>query len=273
MTINWQRLWLIRAIFVSASSGLMAGAMAVMIAFFRFGDFGGDRRLIFAMLFGAFAILLLAASMTYAMEFVGSSWVVRLDESGLLDRRISSAPVEWRDIGVVVPVRHGRQLMLTLGIAEPRSVALPRSPLWRVNRLAARMLGNPELSVRVTGLSTDLFTIMQAIEDHRAGVGDTLAALQQWDMVRVKDDYEDPELRGRIGHVISVGAEVPGETGRMICAMIDGDDHMAILKESDVTALNRKDEEARREHEEWMRSGRSLTVQVDPGTGYGHLKD
>lgn len=164
MIVYWRRRWLARAIGIAAAVGMMTLAMAVAIAGYGFGDFGGDRRAILAAMFAAFALLLTAAAITYLVELVRFRWIVRLDDAGLHDRRLSRAAVPWRDIRAAVPVRHGMQWMLALDIADPRGVALPRNPLWQVNRLAARILGNPEMSVRITGLDTDLFAMMQAIE-------------------------------------------------------------------------------------------------------------
>lgn len=271
MIVHWQRRWLRRAIIVSAAFGLLAATIAVVVAAYGFGDFGDDRRAIFTAMFGAFAVLLLWAAATYATELIRSDWVVCLDDAGLLDRRLSRVPLPWHDIGGLVPVQHGMQLMLALGVADPRSVPMPRNPLWRINRLAARMLGNPELSVRITGLDIDLFAMMHAIDDRRAAVGGCERhPLEQWDVVRAADDCEDAQYRGRTGHVLSTGGNAAERT---ICVMFDGADRMAILKEGDLSSLGRKDDMARHVHEEWVRSGRSITVQVDPVTGHGRLKD
>ncbi len=165
---GWRRAWLLKACSGSLIVASIAAMMAIAIAWQGFGDFGLDRRIIFAAAFVAFAVLLLATAATYVLEALRPRWVVSVGDAGLHDRRVSCLPIRWEVIRAVVPVQHGMQLLLALDVETPRTVPLSTNPVWRLNRLASRLLGNPELTVRVTGLDADLFAVMHAIEARRA---------------------------------------------------------------------------------------------------------
>lgn len=161
-----RRAWLAKAIAGATIGGLASGAMALAVALRGFGEFGPAHRVIFAALFLAFGLLLLAAAATYLVELVGGRPIVRVGAAGLEDRRISAEPIAWGRIRGVLPVQKGMQLVLVLDVTDP--VVPPRNPLWRLARWSARRLGSPELAVRVTGLDADLFAVTAAIDAWRA---------------------------------------------------------------------------------------------------------
>lgn len=163
-----RRAWLAKAIAGGAAGGLASGAMGLAVALRGFGDFGPARRVIFAGLFLAFCLLLLAAAATYLAELIGGRPIVRMGPAGLEDRRVSAQPIAWGGIRGVLPVHKGMQLVLVLDVADPGLVAPPRNPLWRLARWSARRLCSPELVVRVTGLDADLFAVTAAIDAGRA---------------------------------------------------------------------------------------------------------
>ncbi|MES2496523.1 MAG: hypothetical protein V4618_10430 [Pseudomonadota bacterium] len=153
--------------------GAVAGAavttgFAYAIALQGFGDFALDRRIIFVALFTTFALLLGGVAITYAIEVLGPSPVLTLSDQGMFDRRVSRQPVPWRLIRGVAPIQHGMSLMLALDVTEPQRISPPVNPVWRINRRAARLLGNPELTLRLNGLDIDLFALLRAIEEHQA---------------------------------------------------------------------------------------------------------
>ena len=164
---GWDRRWTARA---AVTSLLMAGAItwfAHAIAFKGFGALSGEGRVLLALTFAAFGLLFFAASTTYVLASRDRAPVVVVDPAGVLDRRLSRAPIPWAWIGSVTPLQHGSQLMLTLNVKAPKAQPLPRNPLWIVNRLAARISGAPELAVKLTGLGADLPLLLAEVTRRR----------------------------------------------------------------------------------------------------------
>lgn len=166
---GWRRAWLVKAMATGTVGAAGSGAMGVAILTQGFGDFAPDRRVIFALTFLAFAVLFAGMAVSYLGELLRPRAIVRIDESGLVDRRLSRQPIPWSAIRGVLPVQNGMQLMLALDVADPRAISSPGNPLWRLTRRCARLLGYPELVVRVTGLDADLFAVVSAMDVHRAG--------------------------------------------------------------------------------------------------------
>ena len=165
--IGWNRIWTRRATLGSLVASAAISWFAYAIAFDGFGDLSGEGRIILSLTFAAFGALFLAASVTYGLASYDLGSVVTIDASGVLDRRLSSAPIPWERIGSVTPLQHGGQLMLTLNVKDPRAQRLPRNPLWIVNRLAARIGGQPELAIKLTGLDTDLPLLLAEVTRRR----------------------------------------------------------------------------------------------------------
>jgi hypothetical protein len=55
-------------------------------------------------------------------------------------------------------------MILMLQVTAPGRFRLSRNPLWAVNRLCSRLLGRPELSIRMTGLEGNLEALVEAIQ-------------------------------------------------------------------------------------------------------------
>lgn len=163
---GFRRIWLAKAMATGMLGTAGAGALGIAILH-GFGTFSPDRRAIFALLFLGFAILLAGMAGSYAGELLWPRPVVRMQSRGLSDRRLSRQPIPWDVIRGVLPLQNGMQLMLALDVADPHAIAAPNNPLWRFTRRCARLLGYPELVVRVTGLDADLFAVMGAMDAHR----------------------------------------------------------------------------------------------------------
>lgn len=168
MMIAWRRGWLIKAFVGAVAGAVVTAGFSYAIAMQGFGDFALDRRVIVVAMFAAFALLLSGVAVTYAIELLRPAPVLKLSDQGLFDRRVSRRPVPWPSIRGVAPIQHGVSLILALDVTEPRRIAPPVNPVWRINRRAARLLGNPELTLRLNGLDIDLFALLRAIEEHRA---------------------------------------------------------------------------------------------------------
>lgn len=164
---GWDRVWTARAALGSLVGGAAISWFAYAIAFGGFGDLSAEGRVILALVFAAFGLLFFAASVTYALASRDLEPVVVVDVSGVLDRRLSVAPIPWEAIGSVTPLQRGGQLLLTLNVKAPKAQPLPRNPLWFVNRMAARITGNPELAIKLTGLSADLPILLAEVTRRR----------------------------------------------------------------------------------------------------------
>lgn len=163
VTFGWNHGWTLKA---ALGSLVMAGLslwMAYAIGFEGFGDLRVSSRPILAAMFALFGLLFVATTVTYALAGRDGGAVVVIDDAGVLDRRLSSAPAPWSQIASVTPIQVGGQLMLALNLAHPQGLPLPPNPLWRVNRLCARLLGRPELAVKLTGLDGDLQQLLAAV--------------------------------------------------------------------------------------------------------------
>ena len=163
VTFGWNRGWTVKAALGSLPMAALSLWMAYTIAFEEFGDLSASGRMILPVMFAAFGLLFIGTAVTYALASRDAAPVVVIDETGVLDRRLSSAPAPWSQIASVTPIQTGGQLMLALNLDHPKTLALPPNPLWRVNRISARLLGRPELSVKLTGLDGDLQQLLTAV--------------------------------------------------------------------------------------------------------------
>ncbi len=164
---SWNRRWTLKAAVFSLPMAALCLWFTYVLAFEGFGDFGGSHRAILAAMFGAFGLLFLASAVTYALASRDPSPVVVIDAAGVLDRRLSRAATPWDRIESVTPIQNGGQLMLALNLDRPKTMPLPRNPLWRINRLSARLIGQPELAVKLTGLAADLPGLLAAVTRRR----------------------------------------------------------------------------------------------------------
>jgi len=164
---GWNRRWTVRAAVGALIGSAGVGWFAYIIAFRGFGDLSHEGRAILALAFAAFGLLFFAAGVTYVLASRDLAPVVVIDEAGVLDRRLSAAPIAWSRLASVTPLQHGGQLMLALNVQAPTAQPLPRNPLWIVNRLAARMTGSPELAIKLTGLSADLASLLAEVTRRR----------------------------------------------------------------------------------------------------------
>lgn len=164
VTIGWNRRWTAMAAVASMAMVGLSGWFAQAILFKGFGDLTASGHLMLGIFFGVFALLFVGVAITYALASFDSAPVIIINESGVHDRRLSSAVVAWADIDTLTPMQHGGQLMLALGVKQPRRQPLPRNPLWLVNRLSARMLGRQELAVKLVGISATPRAVYASIQ-------------------------------------------------------------------------------------------------------------
>lgn len=168
LTVGWNRRWVTRAAIGSLPMAALTGWLASAVAFEGFGDLSPFGRLVLTAMFGAFGLLFCGTAATYALARVRPQVVVALGPDGLHDRRLTREPIPWPAILSLTPLQKGGQLMLLLNVADPKAWPGPRHPLWAVNRMAARLAGGGGLAVNVTGLETDLSTLIDAIQRRAA---------------------------------------------------------------------------------------------------------
>ncbi|MDB5439596.1 MAG: hypothetical protein JWM33_2023 [Caulobacteraceae bacterium] len=169
LEVGWRRAWLVRAVPGAVAIAALSGWMAQQLILGTLGsDLSPSGRFILGAMFLAFTLLLGGAALTYGLSLFDKAAVVRLGPAGLEDRRLSAAPIPWSELIAVTPMLHGGQSMLALSLAKPKAYPLPRNPLWAVNRLSARLLGRPELSLRMTGLDAELPTLVSWIKAYLA---------------------------------------------------------------------------------------------------------
>jgi hypothetical protein len=167
--VYWKRRWLLRAGPGAALAAILAGWMCFQLAV---GELGAGStlfgRMTLAAMFAAFALALGGAAITYVAALFRRRAVVTIDPAGIRDSRVSEAPIAWNDITGWLPVLHGGQMMLMLQVPLPARYSLSRNPLWAINRLCSRLLGRPEMSIRMTGLEGDFETLVMTIQAARS---------------------------------------------------------------------------------------------------------
>lgn len=155
-----------RAVPGAALVAAMCGWMAASLATGWLGeDVSPSGRVMLASAFAVFALALGGAAITYFLALFARAPVVCVDSHGIHDSRLTREPIAWTDITGGFPVLNGGQLMLTLQLVAPARYRLSRNPLWAVNRLSSRLLGRPEIAIRMTGLDGDLEALFKAIEE------------------------------------------------------------------------------------------------------------
>ena len=158
---GWNRRWTPIASLGGVGFCLLSAWFVHALAFESFGSVSSFSRVVLTAMFAAFALLFAAVAVTYLLATFDASPVVIVDERGVHDRRLSRQTIAWSDIGSLMPLMKGGQLMLVMGVSGRRG--LPLNPLWAVNRLSARLSGT-EFAVRMTGLDTSIQTVIEAIQ-------------------------------------------------------------------------------------------------------------
>jgi hypothetical protein len=165
-SIGWNRRWTVGAALVSVPLVAMCGWLCQAMLFHGFGDYSDSHRTILGVMFGAFGLLFVGVALTYARASFDEGAVLSLDKAGVHDRRLTKSPIPWAAVDSVMPIQKGAQMMLALNVEKPSVFGLPANPLWAINRLSARMTGQPELSIKATGLAADINAILHAVQTH-----------------------------------------------------------------------------------------------------------
>lgn len=162
--VRWKRGWLMRAAPGSLALGVLSAWFASDIAANGLSDWHGFSRWLIFAVFAAFGLLLTGAGLTYLVALFDPRAPVTLGPEGLRDRRLTARPVPWNDLLGLTLHGDGGQAVVALNVARPGAYGWPANPLWIVNRLAARLLGRPQIGVKLTGLDTTPQALVAAIQ-------------------------------------------------------------------------------------------------------------
>ncbi|ESQ80313.1 hypothetical protein [Asticcacaulis sp. YBE204] len=111
--------------------------------------------------------------LTHAIDLIRPGLILRIDHTGLFDRRLTRGPVRWDDIATLRLYRKGWQWVLQMDL-KPAPVDWPEDyrpsmayPIFALNRLAARWQKCPELHVGLGGLTVSDTVLLDQIKTYR----------------------------------------------------------------------------------------------------------
>ncbi|MDC7681986.1 hypothetical protein PQU92_01790 [Asticcacaulis sp. BYS171W] len=114
--------------------------------------------------------------LTHAIDLMRPGLILRIDHTGLYDRRLTRGPVRWDDIETLHLYRKGWQWMLQMDL-KPATADGPDDyrpsqayPIFALNRLAARWQKRPELHIGLGGLTVADAVLIEAIHSQRPGL-------------------------------------------------------------------------------------------------------
>lgn len=114
--------------------------------------------------------------LTHAIDLMRPGLILRLDSTGLYDRRLTRGPVRWDDIAGLYLYRKGWQWMLQMelkpAIADwPEDYKPSRAyPIFALNRVAARWQKRPELHIGLGGLTVPDKQLIDLINEEHPGL-------------------------------------------------------------------------------------------------------
>jgi hypothetical protein len=108
----------------------------------------------------------------YVMHHLGrrirsTATVLAIDERGILDRRLLSRRVEWREIAAVFPVRVARSHVVDLALRRPEITLAGTRWCVRIGAACQKGYGVPALSLSMLLLDGNVSELLQAIAMHR----------------------------------------------------------------------------------------------------------
>jgi hypothetical protein len=162
--LYWRTPWLVGAAPGAGALGLLSGWMAWLVWTGQLGDYALWSRAIWSLLFASFAAILVMASVTYLIALVVRRPVLVIDARGVHDVRLTRSLIAWGDIRSIVPLNYNGEWKVALTLDQPARAPLPGNLLWALNRLSARLLRRPEISIQLKGLQGDVQVVLEALQ-------------------------------------------------------------------------------------------------------------
>jgi hypothetical protein len=162
LIVGWNHRWIRLAALASVAMTGLALSFAWVLVFQNFGELTDFGHVVLSAMFCAFALLFASVAVTYAWASLHPSPVLVVDHVAVSDSRLSRKPIPWSQIVQVLAHADGVQLRLA-EVKKSARLPLPANPVWAFNRLSARLLGAPEMTIKAIGLAATPATIQDAL--------------------------------------------------------------------------------------------------------------